>query len=134
MARKLKITGRAMSMPAGLLTGLAVSVGITILGTAIIAKMLDTEKLREGLTGYAVMAVLLVSSFAGTLISCRKVKRQYLVVCGVSAMLYFLVLLGITALFFGGQYEAVGVSGLLVLCGSILALMTGGQGRRGGKR
>ena len=31
-----------------------------------------------------------------------------------SGLVYFVTLLAITALFFGGQYEAVGVTGLLV--------------------
>lgn len=134
MTGKLKNTGRATSMPVGLLSGLAVSFGVTILGIGMIAKALDMEKMREGAIGYAVMVLLLAASFAGALVSRNRIKRQYLLVCGLSALMYFLTLLSITALFFGGQYEAVGVTGLLVLGGSMLALLTGGQGRRGGKR
>lgn len=129
-----KNSGRAASMPAGLLYGLAVSLGVTILGTGIIAKTLDMEKMREGMTGYAVMILLFAASYTGALVSRNKIKRQHLAVCGLSALQYFLMLLSITTLFFGGQYEAVGVTGLLVLGGSMLALITGRGRRRGGGR
>lgn len=134
MAGKLKKTGRAASIPAGLLSGLAVSLCITLLGTGIIAKTLDLEVMEEKSVGYAIMVMLITASYAGALVSKLRIKRQFLLVCVLSAALFFLSLLAITALFFGGRYEAVAVTGVLVLCGSMLALMPKGQGRRGRKR
>jgi len=51
----------------------------------------------------------------------------------VSGIIYFATLLVITALFFGAQYSAVGETSLLVLCGSILAALTGKANGRVGK-
>jgi dolichol kinase len=56
-------------------------------------------------------------------------------VCLISGMIYFCVLLSITALCFGGQYQGIGVTGLVVLCGSCCAGLMGlrekKQGRKG---
>ena len=62
----------------------------------------------------------------------NKMKKQVLPVCLACGIGYFGLLILLTALFFGGEYSGVGASGLMILCGSILAAMTGtGQGRRG---
>lgn len=134
MIRNQKPTGRAASIPAGLLSGMVVSLGITILGAAIIAKLLDLGKMSEEMIGYSVMVMLMAASFAGALVSRSRIKRQHLLVCGLAAVLYFLMLLGITALFFGGQYEAVGVTGVLVFGGSMLAVLCGRRSDGAGKR
>lgn len=134
MVLNQKPTGRASSMPTGLLFGAMVSLGITLLAAALIAKLVSAEYIEESGIGYGIMAALLGASFAGALLASGKIKRQRLLVCALSGLLYFLILLGITALFFGGQYEAVGVTGILVMGGALLAALTGGGASRGGKR
>jgi len=134
MIRNQKMSGRAVSMPAGLLFGATTSLGITILGSVIIAKLLDAEIIEENAVGYAVLVMLMTASFAGATISRNKIKRQYLIVCGLSGVIYYITLMGITALFFGGQYEAVGVTCILVMGGSVLALVAGKKPDRVGKR
>lgn len=134
MVLNQKPTGRASSIPAGLLFGAMASLGITLLAAALIAKLVSAEYIEESSIGYGIMAALLGASFAGALLASGKIKRQRLLVCTLSGLLYFLILLGITALFFGGQYEAVGVTGILVMGGSLLAVLTGGGASRGGRR
>lgn len=129
-----KHTGRASSMPNGLLTGVAVSLGAIFVGAAVTAKLMDMEKLDESAVGYAVMAILLLASFLGSYVSGKRIKRQYLLVSGLSGAICIAVLLSITALFFGGQYEAVGVTVLLVLCGSMLAMLMETAPKRGKRR
>lgn len=129
-----KPSGRALSMPAGLLFGAIISLGLTILSAVVLAKLVASEVMAEANIGYGVMAMLLVASFIGSLCAHARIKRQRLLVCGLSGVIYFLILLSITALFFGGQYEAVGVTGLLVLGGSLTAGLLGTMPGRGGKR
>lgn len=112
-----------MSMSGGLLVSTTVSLGITLLSSAVLALLVDREKLSWDTVGYWVMAVLLVSSFAGSATACRTIKRRKGIVSLASGAAYYAVLLGITALFFGGQYEAVGVTALLILSGSISAAL-----------
>lgn len=127
-----KPTGRAVSIPAGLTWGGIVSLGSTLLFAAVIAKLLDMEKITWENVGYGVMCILLAASFLGAEFAYGKIKRQRIVVCLMSGLVYFVILLCITALFFGGQYEAVGVIFALVIGGSGCAGILGmrEKGRR----
>lgn len=128
-----KPTGRAASMPVGLLFGAVISLGITMLAVALLAKLMSSGHMKESQLGYGIMVALLAASFGGALAAVGRIKRQRLMVCVLSGAIFFLILLSITALFFGGQYEAVGVTGILVLGGSMLAVLTGGRSGRRGK-
>ena len=129
MVTNQKPTGRAVSMPAGLAMGVSVSLVITIAGIWLLACLVSGERLLWENIGYGIMLVLLAASVSGAAIASAKIKRQRLLVCNLSGVLYLLTLLGITALFFGGQYEAVGVTSLLIMGGSA-AVCTLGAGKR----
>lgn len=129
-----KPSGRASSMPAGLMAGLVVSLAITVLLAALSAKMVDIQWIGERDIGYCAMVILMAAPFCGARTSQQRIKRQRLAVCAMSGGLYFLSLMGITALFFGGQYEAVGVTLLLVAGGSALTMLIGERTNRVGTR
>lgn len=129
-----KVTGKATSMPAGLALGGAVSLGVTLIAAGILAKLVETEALAEENIGYGVMILLLIASMLGAMVAFGKIKRQRLLVCLLSGLVYMAILLSITALFFGGQYEAVGVTALLVIGGSMVTALLGFHEKRGGKR
>ncbi len=134
MAINQKRTGKASSMPAGLAIGAAVSIGITIIAAWILAKLLDAQTLAWQNVGYGIMILILLSSMGGAVVSIGKIKRRKLMVCMLSGLIYFIQLLSITALFFGGKYDAVGVTALLIFggCGTIALLTL--RSNRGGKR
>ena len=129
-----KPTGKVMSIPGGLAVGALFSIGATLLLTAVLAKLVEGETVQQENIGYGVMVILTVSAFTGALVSFGRIKRQRLLVCGLSGLLYFVILMSMTALFFGGQYSSVGVTALLILLGSavaaLLGLKQGGGGRR----
>lgn len=129
-----KPTGRASAMPAGLAIGGLSSLVLTLLGASILAKLVEAEMMKESSIGYGVMIMLLLASYLGAMMSFWRIKRQRMVVCLASGAIYFVILLGITALFFGGQYSAVGVTALLVFCGSGVAALLGLRENRGGNR
>ena len=130
MVANKKITGRATSLPAGLAIGAVCSLAATLILTAILAKLVEAvEKV-----GYGIMVLLIVSSFAGAMISFGRIKRQRMLVCIVSGVIYFAMLMSMTALFFGGQYSALGTTALLVLAGSGAAALLGLRQGRGAKR
>lgn len=128
-----KPTGKAMSMAGGLAIAGLTSLALTLLCTGIIAKLMEGEMISERSVGYGVMVLLLFASFVSALIACWKIRRQRLAVCALSGTIYFLILLSITALFFGGQYSSIGETALLILCGSMLAAMAGSRENRRGK-
>lgn len=126
-----KVTGRAMSIPAGLAFGASVSVLMTLMMAAVTAKLISAQMIEETSIGYGIMLILLSSSFTGALTAACKVKRQRLLVCALSGAVYLVILLSVTALFFGGQYEAVGVTSLLVFGGCTAAGFVGIREKRG---
>lgn len=128
-----KVTGTASSMPTGLAIGGCASLGITLTLAAILAKMVDKEIVAQENIGYGVMILLMLAASAGAWTAARKIKRQRLMVCALSGAIYMGILFSITALFFGGQYEAVGVTTLLVMGGSITAATVGTGEKRGVK-
>ena len=129
-----KQSGRAVAMPVGLIWGTAVSSLVTLVGVIVSAKLIDAGTIQQSGVGYAVLVTLLMSAFLGATVSVRKIKRQILAVCALSGIAYFLILLSTTALFFGGQYEAVGATVLVILGGCFLAALTAVHPKRRGKR
>lgn len=121
MRYQQKATGRAMSMQGGLALGAGISTLVTLLLAIILAKLIDSEKLPWENVGYGIMITLIGASFLGAYCASKRIKRLHMLVCLTSGGIYFAVLLSMTALFFGGQYEAVGITALLVLAGCISA-------------
>lgn len=131
MMVKQKRTGRASSIPAGLAWGTAFSLVTMILGTGITAKLIESEIMSWNNMGYMILIFLILSAWSAGVISYRKIKRQKMAVCVMSGILLFVILIIMTALFFGGQYSGIGETALLIACGSTLAAITGsGEKRR----
>lgn len=133
-----KVTGTAASMPAGLALGCCVSLAVTITGAVIAANLILKEVIQESGIGYCSMLILLLSSVLGALTSVKRIKHRRLYVCILSGLIYYGLLLGMTALFFGGQYQGMGVTGLIVLAGCGSVALTGlrkekSHGQRGRK-
>ena len=129
-----KPTGRASSMPVGLLWGLLWAILLSIVGALITGKLVDSEVVSERGIGYGAMVTLLIASFVGAKCAVAKVKRLRIQVGLLSGLAYLLTLLATTALFFGGQYQGMGVTGLVVFCGSGSVLfLTPGKKTRGSR-
>lgn len=120
-----KVTGTAMSMPLGIGIGCVISLFLTILGSGIVAKLISEEVLQETAIGYSAMGIILLASVSGTLVAVNKVKKRRLQVSMLVGAGYYLLLLAMTALFFGGQYQGMGVTALLVLAGSGTVILMG---------
>lgn len=128
-----KPTGRAMSMPGGLALGAGVSLVLTILLEVALTWMVMNGKLAMEMVGYGIMVQLLATSWLGAAVAMHRIKHRKMLVCMLSGLIYLLTLLCITAMFFGGQYEGIPVTALLVLGGSLAAGLVG-AGKRGGGR
>lgn len=126
-------SGRASSLPAGLAWGAIVNIATTGSMAAILALLLEKERIDWNGAGYGILAMIMLSAFLGAVVAYRKVRHMQLMVCAMSGVVYLGILLSVTALFFGGQYEAIGVTSLLVAGGVFCAAMPR-QGNRRGKR
>ena len=98
--------------------------------TAVTAYLEEKSVIRDTGVGYCAMVTLLLSALLGAMTAAGKIKRQRLVVCMVSGLCYFLMLICMTALFFGGQYSGVGVSALLIAGASAAAAFLKNPGRK----
>ena len=87
--------------------------------------------------GYGIILTLLLSTIIGAWISVGRIQRLRMQMCMLSGLCYYLTLLAMTALFFGGQYSGVGITALVVVggCGTVAILgLGGGKGRRIGTK
>ncbi len=116
--RSTKNRGRASSLSSGLGVGILTCIAVTAICAAILAELVNREILPWEKMGYGIMILIFLSSFLGSATACGKIKRQWMLTSLMTGMLYWGVMLGITALFFGGHYEAVEVTALLILAGS----------------
>ena len=128
--------GRTVSMAAGIAWGTGIAMGLTCLMSLLVSVLVDRGILGEYAIGYGAMVILLVASISGAVAAKKRIRRRNILVVMVTGLCYFLCLLSMTALLFGGQYQGIGVTGLVILGGSgTVALMgmndkTRGKGRR----
>lgn len=127
MGNVSKATGRALSMPAGIGIGTAAAMLWTVLGAAITAALVSREVVMESAIGYGALIILVSAAFLSAKVSYHKIKHRRAMVMGISGCVYFLCLLAVNALFFGGQYAGVGVTIGAILAGSGCALLLGGK-------
>lgn len=133
MTGKRKLNGRTSSVPGGLAAGSFVSIAVTALSAALLAMLLDREILAWENVGYGIAFTILLAAYAGAITAWNRIRRQRLIVCLMSGMVYWGILLSLTALFFGGQFEAVGVTLLLIAGGCLCACLPAGKGSGGSR-
>lgn len=134
MVKNRKASGRAVSLPAGIGIGTAGALSWTLVTAGLLAKLIEGETLPESAVGYGALVVLLSASFLGAILAFRKVKSKRLQVSLLTAAAYYLCLMAVTAMFFGGQYTGMGVTALVVFGGSGAAVLLGmgnGNNRKG---
>lgn len=128
MIANRKVTGTAASLPGGLAIGAAVSIVTTVLVSAISAHLISSELLAQENIGYCAIAALVCSTILGAWMAVARIKRQKFAVSLLSGLIYYLVLLSVTALFFGGQYRGMGVTLIIVALASVAAALITGRG------
>ncbi len=135
MITNKKPGGKAMSMPAGIALGSIIALVTTLLIAVIVTQLVLNEKIAEASIGYWAMAVLPLSAAVGAFISVWLIKRRRMQVCLITGGAYYLSLLVINILFFGGQFNAMALSLLLVFVGACTIGIMGAKGdRRGSKK
>ena len=118
MVANRKMTGRASSIPNGLAVGALSGLVISIFASVTAAYLISAEILAQDKIGYCAMVVLMLASFVGAMVADRRIKKMPIQMAAISGLLLYLILLSMTALFFGGQYEGMGVTLLIVMIGS----------------
>ena len=122
--------GRAMTLPGGVVYGALISFTWTLLVAGILAWLIHKEMIAETAIGYGSMVILLSGATLGSYLGLKKVMCKRLVTSMSVGLLYIVLLLVMTAFFFGGQYQGMAVTGLLILGGSLLSVMIGPGNKR----
>ena len=125
-----RVSGQSKPMAVGLAVGCGISLVFTLLGAALIANLVLSQKMSSESIGYGAVIILLLASAIGAWLSYAMIKRRRLVVCLSFGLGYYLSLLAITALFFGGQYQGMGVTAMLILGGSGAVALMGIKGEK----
>lgn len=135
MTVSTKQTGKACSVPGGLAASGIVSMAVTMGTSIVIAHFLNCEKITWEQAGYWIMGMLFAASFLGGKTAIMAMKHQRILVSFMAGLLYWGILLCITALFFRGDFSAVWVTAGIILagCGSA-ALITGSKGKKNRKK
>ncbi len=125
MALHTKNTGRTSVMPVGILLGVASSLIITLIGSGITAWLILLEKINEEAVGYFSGGILLLAAATGAWVSWMRIRKMRLQVCLTTGAGFYLTLLAMTAMFFGGIYTAMGITAILVFIGSVTVGLMG---------
>ena len=120
----------ALFLGIGVVAGLMVSMIVSAVGAGLIAG----QKLDEGAMGYCAWIAILLGSMVAALIGGAGWVEKWWLMCLAAGGAYYLCLLCCTALFFGGQYDGVGVGVCMCLGGSgacaLLSLTRNGRPTR----
>ncbi len=109
--------------------GGVISVVLMLIGTMIITLLVMNETITEEAIGYGVLAVTLIATYTGAYASLTIYKKKYLITSMSVSIVFALILLSLTALFFDGQFTGVPATLLVIICGGVSAMLVAGKGR-----
>lgn len=123
--------GQAPSVRKGILKGMGLAVGWTILASFAAAWMIDREFFRLDQAGYASMGILLVSGMLIAKTSVSGTARDKMIGSAAGIAGYLACLLAVNWLFFGGETSGFGIAFLVILLGAVIGSMKVRKGRGG---
>ncbi len=118
MKIKRKNRNKELSLPLGIGLGLLICVILTLAGTAAISHLTLTEKIGEQSITIWSKVILFIAVLIGAWGAVSATKQKRLQVSLLTGGIYNLLLLSMTAMFFGGRYQGVGITLLVVLAAS----------------
>lgn len=113
------------TIPGGVVLGLCISIMITLLGTIILAYLISSDKMGDASVNPGSTVVLFLGAAAGAWTVMARAKEKKWIVLSSFALGYFLILLSLTALFFGGEYAGIGKSAVIILVGCVSSFLPG---------
>ena len=96
---------------------------LSFIGCVFTAYMVSGGKWGEEHYGTVSFILWMVGALSGTMITCLTTKERRLLMIGISAMLYFVCLIGTHIMFFEGSLIRIGQGILAILLGSIPSII-----------
>lgn len=129
-----KKPGWSTSVPVALITGMLVSVGTLLIGSVIIATLIHNEVMEENVVRYGIPFAVITASYLGCHAAYGRIQDIKLLISILCGLILYFSLIGFTCLFLGGEYDGIGATGLLILCGCVLNILPSRTVKRVGKR
>ena len=123
-----KITGRAPSLGKSAAAGILLGAVWTLICAMVLAKLIDSGVMPMEKVGYGSMAAVLSAVFAGASLAGRKAGHMVIQAAAISGAGYFLCLLLVNAFFFGGSYNGMTVTFVLIVLATTAAILAAGKG------
>ncbi len=121
-----------------LLRTLAVGVCVSVIGllaaTFILSMLVHHERVSVNGINYGTLFILMISALLGSCAAIKSYGEKRVCIGALAGLIYGVVLLGITALFFGGRYRGVTVTLFLVLGMGAVSGLLAINGNGGNKR
>lgn len=117
---KRNMASNVKSLPLSIFIGVLVSLVVTLISAGVQAFLIAEEKMTMSTLGYGALLTVIISVLTGSVTGILTAGNKHLLVSLITAGAYFLCLLSVTALFFGGQYENL-LPTLIAVLGSGLA-------------
>lgn len=125
--QKWKGSHLLISLIVAMLVGLIMTVAVAAIGTYLIS----SEKVSENAVDTIAVLSILLSSLTASFIVIGREQGTRLVSSFLGGAIYFLGLMAVAALAYDGVSTGVGITVLLVLCGSATAWLMGfGKGKK----
>ena len=140
MHQKLTMKKRKNNFGRNMICGVAVSLLTMVVCIAIFAALIQSETITVGWCGYCVVGIHLMSIIIGVCVALKGEKGNALWISLMLALIYYTVLIVMTAIVFGGQYQGITVTAFVILTGCVMPVIMGkwhlnvGKGHRNRKR
>lgn len=122
-------TGRSPNLAKAGAAGVLTALVTGILGTGVLAKLVDAEIMKVENLGYGVLILHLLCVFLGARSAMGRGGHRAIAAAGITAAGYYLCLLLVNGLFFGGNYTGLGVTLVLTVLAAAGAIGISGKGR-----
>ena len=130
MTGVMKSGRKACSVTGGMVISATVSIAITLFLSLWIANLLNHESITWEQAGYWIMGMLFAASFLGGKSAIAAIQRQKLLIAIMSGALYWGILLCMTALFFGGNFDSLWETAGIISAGCTSAALIALPGRQ----
>ena len=118
MKGNLKNTGRAASVPAGMITAAGCSFALTLLISGLGGVLISKEWIPQESIGIWAAATVLLSALVGGIVAAERIKRRRLQMAMIHGAVYFLALIGLSMVFVHGELSGVGTILAAVFAGA----------------
>ena len=107
---------------------------ISVLGSAIVAKLIDGETIPEDSMKYAVMLLTMLSAIAATVLGLRNAENRKVWICMGIAAGYMLLLIASNIILFEGTFAGVLPSALICLGSTMCVFLLNMNHKKNNKR